>query len=81
MTSLRNIIFCAFAVLFSCAYSLDAQVKTGHSVIVSDKIAAPDNFSSLASLLNGRTDSQKLALADSLRDEYSFRIMREECEN
>ena len=81
MTSLRNIIFCAFAVLFSCAYSLDAQVKTGHSVIVSDKIAAPDNFSSLAALLNGRTDSQKLALADSLRDEYSFRRACRVCEN
>ena len=81
MKPLWNIIFCVFAVLFSCAYTLDAQVNAGQSVIVSDKIAVPDNFSSITALLNGRTDSQKLALADSLREEYSFRSASRVCDN
>ncbi|MGN0190557.1 MAG: hypothetical protein ACI39U_02775, partial [Candidatus Cryptobacteroides sp.] len=73
--------FSVLTVLFSCAYMLPAQVKTGHPEIVSAKISSPDRVSSVTALLKGRTDSQKLALADSLWEEYSFRSASRVCDD
>lgn len=80
MKGLGRHIGSVLTVLLSCASVLTAQNRE-QEIIVSGHIAAPDKVTSITALLKGRTDSQKLSLADSLWEAYSFRSASRVCEN
>lgn len=81
MKRLGRNIFSVLTVLLFCASVLTAQEKTEQPSVVSAQITSPDRVMSITAMLKGRTDSQKLALADSLWEEYSFRSASRVCDD
>lgn len=73
-------IFLLLSALVFCAPRTGAQVKSPQLSVVHDKIESPASINCAESRLAGMTDSQKLALADSLWEAYGFRGAAKICD-